>query len=97
MKRLRARSFRNADALTPEEKKFAAAVHEIISEGRVGKATIRKVKEAFDKTDDPVAMIAILRRDIARQYLLGSTHKPDKDAPLAQREVILSSYLLDVR
>ena len=93
LKRLRARSFRNSDALTPEEKKFAAAVHEIISEGRVGKATIRKVKEAFEKTDDPVAMIAILRKDIARQYLLGPTHKPDKDAALAPREVILSSYL----
>jgi superfamily II DNA or RNA helicase len=93
LKRLRARSFRSADVLTPEDKKFAAAVHQIIADGRVGKATIRKVKEAFDQTDDPVAMIAILRRDIARQYLLGPTHRSDKEASLAPREVILSSYL----
>ena len=93
LKRLRARSFRNSDALSAEDRKFAAAVHQIIADGRVGKATIRKVKEAFDKTDDPVAMVAILRKDIARQYLLGPTPKPDKDAPLAPREVILSSYL----
>ena len=93
LKRLRARSFRNSDALSAEDRKFAAAVHQIITDGRVGKATIRKVKEAFDKTDDPVAMVAILRKDIARQYLLGPTPKPDKDAPLAPREVILSSYL----
>ena len=93
MKRLRARSFRSADAITPEDKKFAAAVHQIIADGRVGKATIRKVKEAFDQTDDPVAMLAILRKDIARQYLLGPAHQPGEDAPLAPREVILSSYL----
>jgi hypothetical protein len=93
LKRLRARAFRNADALSPEDKKFAAAVHRIIADGRVGKATIRKVKEAFDATDDPVGMITILRREIASQYLLGPAHKPDKDAPLAPREVILSSYL----
>jgi superfamily II DNA or RNA helicase len=93
LKRLRARSFRNADALSAADKKFAANVHQIIADGRVGKASVRKVKEAFDTTDDPATMIAILRREIARQYLLGPTHKPDKDAPLAPREVILSSYL----
>jgi hypothetical protein len=93
LKRLRARSFRNSDALQQEEKRFAANVHQIIADGRVGKATIRKVKEAFDATDDPVTMIAILRRDIARQYLTGPVQKPDKNAPVAPREVILSSYL----
>ena len=93
LKRLRARGFRTSDALTPEDKKFAAAVHQIIADGRVGKATVRKVKEAFDTTENPVAMIAILRKEIARQYLLGAAHKPDKDASLAPREVILSSYL----
>ena len=93
MKRLRARSFRNADVLTPEDRKFVAAVHQIIADGRVGKATIRKVKEAFDKTDDPVAMLAILRKEVARQYLLSPAHKPGKDALLAPREVVLSSYL----
>ncbi len=51
------------------------------------------MKEAFDKTDEPVAMLTILRKDIARQYLLGPAHKADKDAPLAPRDVILSSYL----
>jgi hypothetical protein len=53
LKRLRARGFRNSDALTPEDKKFVAAVHQIIADGRVGKASIRKLKEEFDKTDDP--------------------------------------------
>lgn len=51
------------------------------------------MREAFDKTDDPVAMLAIRRKDIARQYLLGPAHKPDGDAPPAPREVIRSSYL----
>ena len=93
LKRLRSRGFRNADTLTPEDRKFATAVHAIISDGRVGKATIRKLKEAFDDTDDPVAMIAILRKEIAPQYLLGSTNHPSKDQAQAPRELILSSYL----
>jgi len=83
LKRLRARGFRNADGLSVDETKFVAALHQIIADGRVGKATIRKVKEAFDKTDDPVARIAILREEIARQYLVGAANQPAKDLPQA--------------
>lgn len=93
LKRLRARSFRNADGFTGEDRKFASAVQQIIADGRVGKATIRKVKEAFDKTDEPFAMLTILRKEIARQYLLGPAQKSDPDAAPAPREVIISSYL----
>ncbi|HBI46323.1 MAG TPA: helicase [Planctomycetales bacterium] len=93
LKRLQAKDFRAYAALTPDDRKFAAAVRQIITDGRVGKHTIRKVKEAFDKTADPAEMFAILRKEIARQYLLGPAPKPDKDAPPAAREVILSSYL----
>lgn len=93
LKRLRARTFRNADALSSDDRKFVATVHQIIADGRVGKATVRKVKEAFDQTDEPVAMLAILRQQIPGQYLVRPAHKPDQDTPLAPREVILSSYL----
>ncbi len=93
LKRLRARAFRLADVLTPEDRKFIVAVHQVIADGRVGKNTVRRVKDAFDKTDDPVAMIGILRRDIARQYLLGAAGPPVNDRPEAPRELILSSYL----
>lgn len=93
LKRLRTRDFRNSDALTPEDRKFAAAVHQIIADGRVGKHTVRKVKEAFEQTADPVKMIAILRREVDSRYLLGPVLRADKDAPPAPREVILSSYL----
>jgi|GEM_PF-3269640 len=71
LKRLRVTSFRNCDAFKPEDRKFVSAVHQIIADGRVGKATIRKVKEAFDETADPLEMLAILRKEIAGQYLLG--------------------------
>lgn len=93
LKRLRAKAFRNADVLSTEDRKFAAAVHEVIADGRVGKATIRAIKTAFDKTDDPFAMIHTLRKEVARQYLLGPIHRSTSDATAAPREVILSSYL----
>lgn len=92
LKRLRAKDFRTSSALSGEDRKFAASVHQIIADGRVGKHTVRKVKEAFDTTADPVQMLAILRKEIASQYLLGPIHKPEKDTPPAPREVILSSY-----
>jgi len=95
LKRLRARDFRNAPALTPEDRKLAAEVHRLIAEGRVGKHTLTKLKKAFDQTADPVAMVAILRQQVARQYLLGSIPKTNASAPPAPREVILSSYLVE--
>ncbi|HAS51931.1 MAG TPA: helicase, partial [Gammaproteobacteria bacterium] len=95
LKRLRARDFRNAPALTPEDRKLAADVHRLISEGPIGKHTLNKVKKAFEQTDDPVEMVAILRKDIARQYLLSVTPKTEANAPPDPRELILSSYLLE--
>lgn len=93
LKRMRAKDFRNCDAYKAEDKKFIKQVEQIIAEGRVGKHTVRKIKEAFDKTDAPLEMLAILRNEIAGQYLLGTAHKPDRNASSAPREVILSSYL----
>ena len=95
LKRLRARDFRNAPALTPEDRKLAAEVHRLIAEGRMGKHTLSKLKKAFEQTADPVEMVAILRKEVARQYLLGSIPKIDAHAPPAPREVILSSYLVE--
>ncbi len=51
------------------------------------------MKDAFDKTVDPVEMLDILRRDIARQYLVALPRKCSAEKPAALRKVILSSYL----
>jgi superfamily II DNA or RNA helicase len=93
LKRLRAKDFRNAPELTPEDRKLAADVHRLISEGRIGKHTLNKVKKAFEQTADPVEMVAILRKEIARQYLLSVTPKTEANTPPDPRELILSSYL----
>jgi superfamily II DNA/RNA helicase len=93
LKRLRVTSFRNCDAFKPEDRKFVSAVHQIIADGRVGKATIRKVKEAFDKTAEPLEMLAILRKEIAGQYLLSGSQRSERDTSESPREVILSSFL----
>lgn len=84
---------RTCSDFTKEDRQFLAAVQQIIADGRVGKPTIRKVKEAFDKTADPMEMLAILRRDIASQYLVAVPQKREKDDTPAPRELILSSYL----
>jgi hypothetical protein len=90
---INSKDVRTCNAFTKEDRQFLAAVQQIIADGRVGKTTIRKVKEAFDKTADPVEMLAILRRDIASQYLLAVPQKRATDEPAALRELILSSYL----
>jgi superfamily II DNA or RNA helicase len=94
LKRLRVKDFRaSAGILSPEDCKFVSSVSRIIADGRVGKQTVRKVKESLDKTDDPLQIVAILRKEIASQYLVGTGPKPAKDTVAAPREVILSSYL----
>ena len=93
LKRLRAKDVRTCKEFSKEDRQFLAAVQQIIADGRVGKATIRKVKEAFDKTAAPMEMLAILRRDIASQYLIAIPQKREKDEAPAPRELILSSYL----
>jgi len=93
LKRMRAKAFRYCDGFKADDKKFITQVMQIIAEGRVGKHTLRKIKEAFDKTADPGQMLASLRNEIAGQYLRGTPHKTDRNASTAPREVILSSYL----
>ncbi len=39
------------------------------------------MKDAFDKTVDPVEMLDILRRDIARQYLVALPRKRATSSP----------------
>jgi superfamily II DNA or RNA helicase len=93
LKRLRAKGFRSCEIFTSEDRKFIASVNRIIADGRVGKQSVRKVKEAFEKTDDPLAMLSILRKEIASQYIIGNSQKPVNDLAASPREVILSSYL----
>lgn len=94
LKRLRAREFRNAPMLRPEDRAFATEIHGLISEGRIGKHTLIKVKKAFDQTTNPVEMIAILRREIPAQYLRSPASRTDLNTSSDPRELILSSYLL---
>ncbi|MBV5299766.1 MAG: hypothetical protein JZU64_16970 [Rhodoferax sp.] len=93
LKRLRTKTFRTCAAFGPDDKKFRIDVEKIIADGRVGHHTLRKIKESFDKTDDPVAMLAVLRKEVAGQYLLGASRKTANSAAAAGGEVILSCYL----
>lgn len=92
LKRLRARELRNSPLLTPEDRKLVADVHRLVAEGRMGKNTLRQVKTAFDKTADPVAVVEILRLEVASRYLLSKVPKTTASASAAPRELILSSY-----
>lgn len=93
LKRLRAKQFKNCEVFTKRDREFIAEVYRLIAEGRIGKHTIRKIKEMLDATDDPVRMLTILRREIAPQYL--QYHKTEDicENNSTPREVILSSYL----
>ena len=94
LKRLRSRGFRQCSAFTAEDKKFTRQIELTISDGRIGKQTLRKIKDAFEHTHEPLNMLAILRHEISDQYLLLPPHKVDKTPSLAPREVILSSFIL---
>jgi superfamily II DNA/RNA helicase len=94
LKRLRARNFRGTDALSPEDRELVAQTIRIIADGRVGKATVRRVKAGFDRTADPIAMVRILRSEVAQQYYQEGSRISEQDETERPSEVVLSSYLV---
>ncbi len=94
LKRLRAKEFRHAlDSMSEDDVQFAKEIVTLIADGRIAKNPIRRVKEAFDRTDDPSEMVAVLRSEISVDYLRKDEPTADQ-GDSAEVEIVLSSFLL---
>ncbi len=61
----------------------------MIAQGLMAKKTAQTIKKAFEKTLDPLAMVAILRKHI-RTLEIANEHTSNQQG--SRREIILSGY-----
>lgn len=88
-KRLKEKGFRNCQKFTDADDAFIEGVKGMIAQGLMAKKTAQTIKKIFEKTLDPLEMVAILRKHIRT---LATTDRPSSQQIQAQREIILSAY-----
>jgi len=87
-KRLKDKAFRTCRKFTDADEEFLDGVRRMIAQGLMAKKTAQIIKKAFEKTIDPLEMLAILRKHIRT---VGDAARPAR-RPGARREIILSGY-----
>jgi superfamily II DNA/RNA helicase len=90
---LRSRVVRTCPNYMKKDRKLINQVKEIVQQGRMGKAVVRKLKAALEKTTDPIDVLRIIRQIVPQEYLFAETRKPSVKQAEKPGEVILSSYL----
>lgn len=93
LKRLKAEGVRRCPQFTEEDEEFVGRVIGLLEDGALPKLTAKKIAAALRREIQPLKVLAVLRRDIARQLFLAGAAAPAGRTP-APREVILSSYLV---
>jgi superfamily II DNA or RNA helicase/HKD family nuclease len=88
-KRLRSKDFRCCKKFTDADEEFLDGVRRMIALGLMAKKTAQTIKKAFERTLDPLEMLAVLRKHI-RTVDLGDTR--NKRPGGQRREIILSGY-----
>lgn len=88
-KRLKDKAFRSCKKFTDSDEEFLGGVRKMISQGLMAKKTAQTIKKAFEKTLDPLELLAILRKHIRA---VDEGNAQTKGAGGARREIILSGY-----
>ncbi|MCI0660867.1 MAG: SNF2-related protein, partial [Acidobacteria bacterium] len=88
-KRLKDKVFRYCQKFTDTDEEFVEGVKRMIAQGLMAKKTAQTIKKAFEKTLDPLAMVAILRKHI-RTLEIANEHTSNQQG--SRREIILSGY-----
>ncbi|MCG7993202.1 MAG: SNF2-related protein [Candidatus Thiodiazotropha lotti] len=88
-KRLKDKAFRNCQKFTDTDEEFIEGVKRMIAQGLMAKKIAQTIKKAFEKTLDPLEMVAILRKHIRT---LETTSQQTIKQRGAKREIILSAY-----
>jgi superfamily II DNA/RNA helicase len=96
LKRLKAKDIRHYHGFTEDDELYIKKVVQLLIDGALPKPTTKKVAEALKKEIQPLKILGILRRDIP-SLLFQTTRAQMTAHVLSPREVILSSYLLEVK
>lgn len=93
LKRLKAKEVRRCQQFTEDDEEFIGKVIQLLNDGALPKPTTKRIITALKKEIQPLKVLAILRRDVAREFFQ-NTASSNTGQSLAPREVILSSYLV---
>lgn len=96
LKRLKAKEIRHYHGFTEDDELYIQKVIQLLIDGALPKPTTKKVAEAMKKETQPLKVLGILRRDISPLFFQ-TTRAQMTAHVLSPREVILSSYLLEVK
>ena len=92
LKRLRAKEVRRCQQFTDDDEEFVGIVIRLLEEGSLPKRTTQKIADYIKTELQPLDILRILRRCVAREFLRSN---PVQTAHVgAPREVILSSFLV---
>ena len=93
LKRLKAKEVLRCQQFTEDDEEFVGKVIRLLMDGALPKPTTKKIAAALKKEIQPLKVLAILRRHVAKELFQTSAaaHIGQSNAP---REVILSSYLV---
>jgi len=87
--RLKDKYFRYFKQFTDSDDEFVDGVKRMINQGLIAKKIAKQIKDAFEKTQDPLEMISILRKYIRSVEV---SERPAESLYYGKREVILSGY-----
>lgn len=88
-KRLKDKTFRSCRTFTDADEEFLDGVRSMIAQGLIAKKTAQTIKKAFEKTLDPLELLAILRKNVR---LADNGNNESRKTSSARREIILSGY-----
>lgn len=97
LKRLKDKAVRRCQQFTEDDEEFVGKVIRLVEDGSLPKATAKKVAASLKKPENlqPLKVLAVIRRDVKYEFFQASPASHASQA-LAPREVILSSYLVQL-
>ena len=81
--------FRKCRKFTDHDEEFIESIRRMIRQGTMAKKTAQTIKKEFEKTVDPLEMLAILRKNVRVVHEEGDSRRHKTQGA---REVILSAY-----
>jgi len=92
LKRLKAKDISRFQLFTDEDEQYIRQVVGLIDDGALPRPTTKKVATALRKESAPFKVLAILKREIPKEFFQATVADSARDAR-SPREVILSSFI----
>ena len=89
---LKVKEFQNHSSFTDDDEEYIQIVLEKYNEGVIPKNITKRIKQKIEKEDEPLKILAVLKREIPGR-LLGIRHTGSSGDIISKREVILSEWL----